>query len=243
MLRAQGDQLRRIDGQGSCLQVLDNRVIVHRPWPQIRILHVGFRRDMSKFTRYFLLPSSHVAHGVAHPGSPAPPDRSNVRNNTTSPAAHPPNIAVNVKYILSLAAAVIARSAPPGIDVILLRNENMLLLKYNHSRLHGNAADSMEYISSLSRFHTHSYWNLQAQTSAIYIWLHLVSLKERHEADPETQCSAKPLPAELNPGLTWWQQRALVYDLGYIVAKKILAVQRAKEKKSHTDPQITDVRE
>ena len=36
---------------------------------------------------------------------------------------------------------------------------------------------------------------------------------------------AKPLPAELNPGLTWSQQRGLVYDLGYIVAKKYLAVQ------------------
>jgi hypothetical protein len=89
---------------------------------QIRILHVGFRRDMYKFTRYFLLPSSHVAQGVAHPGSPAPPGRSNVRNNTTSPAAHPPIIAVIVKYILSLAAAVIARSAPPGIEVMLSRN-------------------------------------------------------------------------------------------------------------------------
>jgi hypothetical protein len=88
---------------------------------------------MSKFTRsssnYFLL-SSHVAHGVVHPGSPAPPDRSNVRYNTTSPAAHPPNIAVNVKYILSLAAAVIARSAPPGIELMLFRNiKNTLVLK------------------------------------------------------------------------------------------------------------------
>ena len=83
-----------------------------------------------------------------------------------------------MKYILSLAAAVIARSAPPGIDVILLRNETKSVLKYNHLRLHGNAADGMEYISSLPRFHTHSYWDLQAQTSAIYIWLHLVSLKK-----------------------------------------------------------------
>ena len=52
----------------------------------------------------------------------------------------------------------------------------------------------------------------------------------------------KTLPAELNPSLTWWQQKALVYDLGYIVAKKILAVQRVQGKWCHTDPQITDVR-
>ena len=122
--------------------------------------------------------SSHEAHGVVHPGNPAPPDRSNVRYSTTSPAAHPPNIAVNVKYILSLAAAVMARSAPPGIELMLLRNKIKSFLKYIHSRLHRNAADRMEYISSLPRFHTHSYWHLQAQTSAVYIWLHLVSLKD-----------------------------------------------------------------
>lgn len=82
-------------------------------------------------------------------------------------------------YILNLAAAVIARSAPPGIEVMLLRNnKNKLVLNNNHSRLHGNAADSMENISSLPRFHTHSYWDLQAQTSAVYIRLYLVSLKE-----------------------------------------------------------------
>ena len=65
---------------------------------------------------YRLLPSSHVAHGVLHPGIPG---RSNVRNNITSPAAQPPSIAVTVKYIFSRAAAVIARSVPPGIEVIL----------------------------------------------------------------------------------------------------------------------------
>jgi hypothetical protein len=36
-----------------------------------------------------------------------------------SPAVHPPSRAVRVTYNLSLAAAVIARSAPPGIDVCL----------------------------------------------------------------------------------------------------------------------------
>lgn len=35
------------------------------------------------------------------------------------PAVHPPNIAVIVMYIRSLDAAVIARSAPPGIAVCL----------------------------------------------------------------------------------------------------------------------------
>ena len=189
---------------------------------------------MSKFTRSVYFLSSHAAHGVVHPGSPAPPDRSNVRYNTTSPAAHPPKIAVNVKYILSLAAAVIARSAPPGIELMLLRNmnTNMWLLKYSHSRLHGNAADSMEHISSLPRFHTHSDWDGQAQPSAVYIWLHLVSLKERHEAVPDTHGCAKPLPAELNPGLTWSQRRALVYDLGYIVAK--IVFRRASCKREAT---------
>jgi CxxC motif-containing protein len=79
----------------------------------------------------------------------------------------------------------------------------------------------MEYISSLPRFHTHSDWDLQAQSSAVHIWLHLVSLKKGHEAILRHK-AAKPLPAELNPGLTWSQQRASVYDPGYIVAKKIL---------------------
>ena len=86
----------------------------------------------------------------------------------------------------------------------------------------------MEYISSLPRFHTHSYWHLQAQSSAVYIWLHLVSLKKNwHEATLKHKV-AKPLPAELNLGLTWLQQRASVYDPGYIVAKKFLARHRVK---------------
>ena len=140
-----------------------------------------------------------------------------------------------MKYNLSLAAAVIARSAPPGIELMLSRNgKNKLVLKYNHSRIHSNAADSMEYISSLPRFHTHSYRHLQAQTSAIYIRLHLVSLEEWHEAHPGTQGRAKLLPVELNRGLTWLQQRALVYDLDYIVAK--IAFSRApfeREQVSH----------
>lgn len=100
--------------------------------PQIRILHVGFRLPISIFTRssttsyyYFLLPSNHVAHGVVQPGSPDPPGRNSVRNNITSPAAQPPIIAVRVKYILSRAAAVMARSAPPGIEVNLLRKHSV----------------------------------------------------------------------------------------------------------------------
>ena len=35
----------------------------------------------------------------------------------SKPAVHPPKIAVNVTYILNFAAAVMARSAPPGIEV------------------------------------------------------------------------------------------------------------------------------
>jgi hypothetical protein len=38
----------------------------------------------------------------------------------TNPALNPPNNAVSVKYILSLAAAVIALSAPPGIAELLV---------------------------------------------------------------------------------------------------------------------------
>jgi hypothetical protein len=56
---------------------------------------------------------------VLHPPRPAFPFFINVRNSTNSPAVHPPRIAVSVKYVLSLRAAVIARSAPPGIAVIL----------------------------------------------------------------------------------------------------------------------------
>jgi hypothetical protein len=67
------------------------------------------------YTLYRLLPTSHVAHGVVHEGSPGPPGRSSVRKSMSSPAVHPPNSAVTVTYILSFAAAVIARSAPPGI--------------------------------------------------------------------------------------------------------------------------------
>lgn len=55
-------------------------------------------------------------------GAPQPPSPSGVRtfrNNTTSAAVHPPKIAVSVKYILSLAAGVNARSAPPGIAELL----------------------------------------------------------------------------------------------------------------------------
>ena len=51
----------------------------------------------------------------------------------------------------------------------------------------------------------------------------------------------KPLPAELDQDPISWRQKELVYDLGYIVAKKFLAVHCAKEKSCHTDPQITDV--
>ena len=64
---------------------------------------------------YLLAPNNHVAHGGVHDGSPGPPGLINVRTSITNPAAHPPTIAVRVKYIRSLAAAVIARSAPPGM--------------------------------------------------------------------------------------------------------------------------------
>lgn len=100
--------------------------------PQIRILHVGVRMssicgtpliDLNnpRLSRpiYLFAPSSHVAHGGVQLGRPPPPGRSSVRTSITSAAVHPPTIAVTVKYILSLAAAVIARSTPPGIAVIL----------------------------------------------------------------------------------------------------------------------------
>ena len=65
---------------------------------------------------YFFVPISHVAQGVLHAGSPAFPFLSNVRKSINNPAVHPPTIAVTVKYVLSLRAAVIARSTPPGIE-------------------------------------------------------------------------------------------------------------------------------
>lgn len=69
----------------------------------------------STLSVYRLPPSSHVAQCGAHPASAPLPGRSSVRNSITSPAVQPPRMAVTVKYILSLAAAVIARSTPPGI--------------------------------------------------------------------------------------------------------------------------------
>jgi len=72
---------------------------------------------------YLFTPSSHVAHGGLHPNNPGPPGRNNVRNSITSPAVHPPRIAVTIAYIRSLAAAVMARSAPPGIaDILITRS-------------------------------------------------------------------------------------------------------------------------
>src|ERR1700722_482688 len=60
------------------------------------------------------LPPSHNPN-IFHPGN-TPPGRNNVRYTINKPAVHPPNSAVSVKYILSLADAVIARSAPPGSE-------------------------------------------------------------------------------------------------------------------------------
>ena len=42
--------------------------------------------------------------------------------------------------------------------------------------MHGNAANGMKDVCSLACFHTNGDWYLKAKSSAIHIWLHLVSL-------------------------------------------------------------------
>lgn len=64
-------------------------------------------------------PNSQVAQCVLQLGRP-PPGRASVRYNIRRAAVHPPSIAVSVKYILNLVDAVIARSAPPGIEECLV---------------------------------------------------------------------------------------------------------------------------
>lgn len=63
--------------------------------------------------RLWAPPTSQCAHDVLH--APNPTGVRKFRNKTISAAVQPPTIAVNVIYIFSLAADVIARSAPPGI--------------------------------------------------------------------------------------------------------------------------------
>lgn len=53
-----------------------------------------------------------------------------------SPAVHPPNNAVKVTYDLSLAAAVMARSAPPGIEECLFKT-NQHTDTSNELKTHG----------------------------------------------------------------------------------------------------------
>lgn len=74
-------------------------------------LHILF------YCRRLPTPSSQLPHDPPQP--PTPSGVRTFRNNTTSAAVHPPRIAVSVKYILSLAAGVNARSAPPGIAELL----------------------------------------------------------------------------------------------------------------------------
>lgn len=67
---------------------------------------------------YYLcpLPRSHVAQCVDQAGKGP---RCNVLKIITKLALTPPTNAVTVKYIRSLAAAVMARSTPPGIAELL----------------------------------------------------------------------------------------------------------------------------
>jgi hypothetical protein len=114
-------------------------------------------------TCYFFVPISHVAQGVDHTGSPAFPFLSNVRKSTNNPAVHPPTTAVTVKYVLSLRAAVIARSAPPGIADSLSNTISVAIQKEIRTtqRVHGNTAYCVEHIRSLSRLHADSHRHLQ----------------------------------------------------------------------------------
>ena len=70
---------------------------------------------------YRLPPKNQFVQKDPHENKPGPPGRDNVRYNIKSPAVHPPIMAVSVTYILNRAAAVIARSAPPGIDLCLAK--------------------------------------------------------------------------------------------------------------------------
>jgi len=51
--------------------------------------------------------------------------------------------------------------------------------------MHGNAADGMKDVRNLAGFHAYRDWHLQVESSAVHIWLHLVSLvwrKWRHRS-------------------------------------------------------------
>jgi hypothetical protein len=83
------------------------------------MLHLSTYNPRDKYivaTCYRLVPlppNNQCAHDVLH--DPKPSGVRIFRNKTTKTAVHPPRIAVSVKYIFSLAADVMARSAPPGI--------------------------------------------------------------------------------------------------------------------------------
>lgn len=111
------------------------------------------------------LPISHVAQCVVQAGN-VPPGRKSVRYAITRLALIPPSRAVTVTYIRSLAAAVIARSTPPGIAELLqtaLTRKNQATCKWSaNSRIHCNTANSMKDIRSLSCTYAHCDRHLKA---------------------------------------------------------------------------------
>lgn len=130
-----------------------------------------------------LLVNSHVAHN----GTPGPPGRIRVLSSITTPAAHPPTIAVTVKYVFSRAVALFARSTPPGIAdnlctviiTITIRGTGRLLERKARGgdvRVHRDAADGVEYVGGLPRLHADGDGDLQPQSPAVYVRLHFMSL-------------------------------------------------------------------
>ena len=112
---------------------------------------------------YFFAPMSHVAQGVVQTGSPVFPFLTNVRRSINNPAVHPPTIAVTVKYVLILRAAVIARSAPPGIADMLCKHKSVSICNIKSratQRVHRYTAYRVEHIRYLSFLHTDSNWHL-----------------------------------------------------------------------------------
>jgi hypothetical protein len=72
-----------------------------------------------------------------------------------------------------------ARSAPPGIAefLVIIRWVTRTDREMNRGlRLHGDPADDMEDFCQLIRLDTDCDGNLQAQATAVYIGLHLMSL-------------------------------------------------------------------
>src|ERR1700738_4651235 len=102
-----------------------------------------------------------------------PPGRRKVRYSISRPAVQPPNSAVSVTYILSRAAAVNARSAPPGSEELLGKQIISVLRKRDGRnsdvRVRDYATDHMEDICGLPSFDAHRHGDLKTQSPAVDI--------------------------------------------------------------------------